>query len=284
MMKVLVTASFGRIAHRLIPMLVQAGVEVRAVDPDPKNVTALKNLGANEVIVGDLRRDDIIDQEVAGIDKIFLILPDMLDGMPSMGERLIKAAEKAHVKHFVFSSCLDTVMPLLQHWEKYQIESMLMGSTLNYTILKPSSYMEMHFPAGPGSAFETGEYTSFIGMDQPGNMISISDIAAAGAKVLLSDDEYYFASFDLCGKINQSMRADFDYLCQQIGKKPVVHMIPVPVTPSAHANEQLGRMQAYHSNHPFVGNSFDFEHLMGREPKTFATYVQETLATMAATK
>lgn len=279
-MKILVTASFGRISHRLIPMLAEKNIEVRAVDPDPKNVTRLRELGATEVITGDFRRDEIIDQEVQGIDKILLILPDDLEGMPGMAERLIKAAEKANIKHFVFYSCMNTVMPLLQHWEKYQIEEMLMGSTLNYTILKPSSYMEMHFPSGPGSAFETGEYTSFIGMDQPGNMISISDIAAAGAKVLLSGDEYYYASLDLAGKVNQSMKVDFEYLCKQIEKEPVIHMIPTPVTPDVHTNEQLGRMAAYHSNHPFVGNSFDFEHLMGREPKSFATYVAETLATM----
>ncbi|MHA5163093.1 SDR family oxidoreductase [Oenococcus oeni] len=279
-MKVLVTASYGRIAHRLIPMLTKSGVQVRAVDPDPAHVEELKALGASEVILGDFRRDEIIDQEVQDVDKIFLILPDMVEGMVGMAERLIKAAEHANVKHFVFCSCLNTVMELLQHWEKYQVEDLLMGSQIPYTILKPSSYMEMHFPSGPGSVFETGVMNSFIYQDELDNMISLEDIAAAGAKVLLSDEEYYYASFDLCGEVNEPMKACLARLAKAIGKKPVINMIPTPRTNDVHTNDQLGRMAAYHSNHPFAGNPFDFNHLMGRPAKSFDQYMNETLAKM----
>ncbi|QAS69891.2 NmrA family NAD(P)-binding protein [Oenococcus sicerae] len=277
-MKVFVTASYGRIAHHLIPMLAKNGVEVRAVDPDSKNVQPLKDLGASEVIVGDLRRDEIIDKAMHGIDKIFLILPDAMDGVVSMSERLINAAKREHVKHFVFSSCMNTVMELLQHWEKYEVEDMLMGSTLNYTILKPSGYMEMHFPTGPNSAFETGEVTTFIGMDQPGTMISLEDIAAAACKVLLSQDEYYYASLDLCSKGTETMREDLEYICSKIGKEAKVNMISAPDTPSVHANDMHGRMMAYHSNHPYVGNPFDFNALMGYPAKTFKQYADEVIA------
>ncbi|WP_054732755.1 hypothetical protein [Secundilactobacillus similis] len=55
MTKVLVTASFGHIGQTIIPLLAADGVEVRAVDPDPANESALKKLGAKEVIVGDIR-------------------------------------------------------------------------------------------------------------------------------------------------------------------------------------------------------------------------------------
>jgi len=193
-MKVLVTASFGHIGQKVIPLLAQNNVDVVAVDPAPANEVALKQLGASQVIIGDLRRDEIIDQAVAGVDKVLLILPDALDGMVPMAERLITAAEKANVTHFVFSSCLNTVMELAQHWEKYEIEDRLMGSTLNYTITKPSGYMEGHFPAGAASVFESGVLTTFIKVDQPSNLISLNDIAAANVKILLSDDDYYSAA------------------------------------------------------------------------------------------
>lgn len=277
-MKVLVTASYGRIGHHLIPLLAKSGVEVRAVDPDPDHVEPLKKLGASEVIVGDFRRDEIIDQEVKGVDKILLILPDGLSGMVSMSERLINAAEKEHVKHFIFSSCLNTVAELLQHWEKYQVEDMLMGSRLHYTILKPSGYMEMHYPSGKGSIFETGVYTAPITPDQIGNLISLNDIAAAYQKAILSDDEYYYASLDLCGHENLTTEEQVKIICKAIGKKPQFNVIAAPHFPdNPHASEQIGRIAAYHSNHPYAGNSFDFEHLMGRQPTSFEEYVQKVV-------
>lgn len=277
-MKVLVTASYGRIGHRLIPMLAKAGVEVRAVDPDKSHEEPLKKLGASEVIIGDFRKDDIIEQEVQGIDKVFLILPDGLSGMVSMAERLIDASEKAGVKHFIFSSCLNTVSALLQHWEKYQIEDMLMGSRLHYTILKPSGYMEMHYPAGKDSIFETGTYIAPITPDQIGNLISLEDIAAAATKVILSNNEYYYASLDLCGEENYTTKQQVEIICKATGKTPKFEVVPAPHFPNnPHASEQIGRIAAYHSNHPYAGNAFDFEHLMGRKPKSFEEYVDEVI-------
>lgn len=278
-MKVLVTASYGRIGHHLIPLLAKAGVEVRAIDPNPEHEEALKKLGASEVIIGDFRRDDVIEQEVQGVDKIFLVLPDGLSGMVGMAERLINAAESAGVQHFIFSSCLNTVSALLQHWEKYQVEDMLMGSKLHYTILKPSGYMEMHYPAGKGSIFETGVYTAPITPDQIGNLISLDDIAAAAAKVILSADEYYYASLDLCGEENYTTKQQVEIICKATGKEPKFNIVPAPHFPdNPHASEQIGRIAAYHSNHPYAGNAFDFENLMGRKPKSFEEYVNEVVS------
>lgn len=280
-MKVLVTASYGHIGQKVIPLLAQQHVEVVAVDPDPANLAPLKALGASQVIVGDIRRDEIIDQAVTDVDKILLILPDALDGMVPMAERLITAAEKAHVTHFVFSSCLNTVMELAQHWEKYEIEDRLMGSTLNYTITKPSGYMEGHFPTGPDSLFETGVLTTFIKVDQPSNLISLNDIAAANVKVLLSDDEYYACSLDLCSAGNRTTREYAQEVCDKTGKKLKINLIPVPDFPSVHANDQFGRIATYHGNHPYKGNPLDFNALMGRPAKTFSQYVNEVLAVKA---
>ncbi|MCW3778901.1 SDR family oxidoreductase [Levilactobacillus namurensis] len=278
-MKVLITASYGHIGQVLIPKLHQEGVFIRTVDPNPAHVESLKNLGADEVLVGDFRQDAIIEQEVAGIDKILLILPDNLSGMVSMAERLICAAEKAHVTHFVFSSCLNTVSALLQHWEKYQIEDMLMGSKLNYTILKPSGYMEMHYPSGPDSIFSTGHFVTPITTDQIGNMISLKDIAAATTKVLLSQKEYYFTSLDLCGAENTTMQQQLEQICHATGHPLKVELVPTPHFPdNPHASEQIGRIVAYHSNHPYAGNSFDFEALMGRKPRTLQNYIDDVLA------
>ncbi|WP_063285400.1 SDR family oxidoreductase [Secundilactobacillus collinoides] len=277
-MKVLVTASFGHIGQKVIPLLAANNVDVRAVDPDPKNTAPLKKLGAKEVIVGDIRRDEIIDKAVAGVDKVLLILPDALSGMVPMATRLIEAAKKNNVTHFVFSSCLNTVMELIQHWEKYEIEDELMGSTLNYTITKPSGYMEGHFPTGPGSVFETGVLTSFMKVDQPSNLISLDDIAAANVKVLLSDDEYYACSLDLCTNDNRTTREYAQEICDKTNQTLKVNMIPIPDFPSVHANDQFGRIAAYHGNHPYKGNPLDFNAVMERPAKSFSQYVDDVLA------
>ncbi|MFT8994419.1 SDR family oxidoreductase [Lentilactobacillus hilgardii] len=283
-MKVLVTASYGHIGQKVIPMLKNHGVKVRAVDPDPKNEQSLKDLGASEVVVGDIRRDEIIDEAVEGVDKILLILPDALSGIVPMAMRLITAAEKNHVEHFIFSSCLNTVMELVQHWEKYEIEDALMGSTLNYTITKPSGYMEGHFPSDENSIFETGVLTTFMKIDQPSNLISLEDIAAANTKVVMSNDEYYACSLDLCSKGNRTTREYAQEICDKTNQNLKINRIPIPEFPSVHANDQFGRIATYHGNHPYKGNPLDFNALMGYSARTFSEYVDDVISSLNIVK
>lgn len=261
-MKVLVTGAYGNQGQMLIPKLAKAGVEVRAVDFNP-DAEKLYDIGAKEVIIGDLRKDDIIERAVTGVDTVYLLLPSFLPRVTGMSETMIEIAERENVKHFVFSSCLNAVREIIQHWEKYIVESALMGSSLNYTILKPCGYMEVHFPT---NVFESGLYTPLL-ETAPSSFISVEDITDAACKVILEGEPHYFASYDLCSRGNYDSEGIISLMKQCFKDNGLKLEVTAPVG-----------FSEYHSKHPYRGNSFVFEHLMGRQAMTLEEYFRKGIS------
>lgn len=282
-MKVLVTGAYGNQGRSLVPKLAENGVDVCAVDFNPAAEEKFYEMGAKKVVIGDLRDDDVMEKAMEGIDTVYLLLPTGISRVVGMAETLIEMAEKQHIKHFVLSSCMNVVPELLQHWEKYLIESALMGSSLNYTILKPCGYMEVHFPPVPGGVFETNQYTPLM-KSASSSFISVEDITSAACKVILEGEPHYFASYDLCAKGHYDWQQVINLMKKCFadkGRELKVTMpqpidltdIPMPV----HAKDVNGRIAVYHTNHPYRGNSFVFDHLMGRPAKTLEEYFSENI-------
>lgn len=273
-MKVLVTGAYGNQGKVLVPKLVKAGAYVRATDVVSDAEEKLFEMGANEVVIGELRRDEIIDKVVEGMDTVYLLLPNALSNVVSMAERIIDASIKAGVKHIVFSSCLNVVPGLLQHHEKYLIESYLMGSVINYTILKPCQYMELHLPYFPGSAYDTGVLRLPMKPEQPMSFISIDDITTAACQVIMEGEPHYFASYDLCSAGHYSYKDAAKIIGELIGKEVSVELVTLPELPTVFANDMMGVGITYHGNHPFRGNPFAFKHLTGKDAMTLPEFIK----------
>ena len=282
-MKVLVTGAYGNQGRALVPKLAKAGIEVRAAEFNPAAEDKLYEMGAKEVIIGDLRNDSVMERAMTGVDTVYLLLPSALPRVVGMSETMIELAEKLGIQHFVLSSCMNVVPELAQHWEKYLIESALMGSRLNYTILKPCGYMEVHFPPVPGGIFDTCHYTPLT-KSASSSFISIEDITDVACKVITEGEPHYFASYDLCSKghydwkeviaLMQKCFADKG-LTLQVSDPPLIDWAEVPM--DIHAKDVNGRIAVYHTNHPYRGNSFVFDHLMGYPAKTLEKYFRDNI-------
>lgn len=173
---ILVVGATGLVGIEICRLLSESGKEVRALvrtTSASEKVDRLKEMGA-EIAVGDLKDKASIEAACEGVDAAITTANtmhdrmegDSFDAVDRQGQiDLIDAAKAAGAKHFVFVSApaMKDGLPLMQ--AKDAVESHLKSAGMNYTVLKPSCFMEiwlspmLGFDAANGSAriFGAGE-------------------------------------------------------------------------------------------------------------------------------
>lgn len=146
---ILLTGATGSIGSRLLPRLIENGLEVRCLVREPRR------LGAHRVDVqitmGDLRelRDPyMLRQAMRGVDTVIHLAASIRDQPPYRVEelnglatvRLLEAAERAGVKRFVFFSALNAsaVQRTRFFRAKWVAEQAVASSPLDSTVFRPS--------------------------------------------------------------------------------------------------------------------------------------------------
>ena len=108
---------------------------------------------------------------------------------------VIEAAERAGVKHLVFSSVLHAIEDrLIQHRSKLAIEQRIIVSKLNWTILQPTNYM---LPAWSYPVFKTEVFRLWWSLDRRQSLIVLDDYAEVAAKVILEGARHHAATYEL---------------------------------------------------------------------------------------
>jgi NADH dehydrogenase len=151
---ILVVGATGLVGSEICRILAKKGKSVRAlvrVTSDPENVQQLKEIGA-ETVIGDLKDKLSLDRACAGADAVITTANtmhgrregDTFDAVDRQGQiDLIDAAKNAGAKNFVFVSApaMNAGLPLME--AKDAVENHLKSSGMNYTVLKPSCFMEI---------------------------------------------------------------------------------------------------------------------------------------------
>ncbi|MBI2900392.1 MAG: NAD-dependent epimerase/dehydratase family protein [Planctomycetes bacterium] len=109
--RVLVTGGFGFLGSRLVPALLEAGAEVRAVSRRPREAPGV------EVAVADLTRPDDCERAVRGIEDVFHLAAfgwglgenqkqaaQLLTQNVLLNTHLLEAARKAGVERYLYTS------------------------------------------------------------------------------------------------------------------------------------------------------------------------------------
>jgi uncharacterized protein YbjT (DUF2867 family) len=163
----------------------------------PDRIESLRSLGI-DLVVGDLRDPKSLATACRDVDAIVSTVSSMpfsyqaglndiatvdTDGMRA----LIDAAAQASVKRFVytsFSGHIDISSPLVQ--AKRTIEGVLMASRLDWTILRPSYYMEVWLTPVVGFDPEHGKVAIYGTGTSPISFISTRDLASFATTSLMS--------------------------------------------------------------------------------------------------
>lgn len=189
---ILVVGATGLVGREVCRQLVHAGSPVRALvrtGSDDDTVAALRMMGI-ETVEGDVRDRSSLDRAVRGVDGIVCTISSMpfryepgvndiatvdTDGVRNLAD----AAVAAGVPKFVytsFSGNMDRPFPLRD--AKRSVEAWLRASPLDWTILRPSYFMEGWLSPMVGFDPAQGTATIYGTGERPISWISRKDVAS----------------------------------------------------------------------------------------------------------
>lgn len=191
MSKILVVGATGMLGSNVCQLLTAEGKSVRGLiraSSDPVKVSRLQSLGV-ETIQGDVRDRASLDQACKGITHVISTVSSMpfsyqsgvndiqttdLDGVTN----LIEAAKAKGVSHFTYTSFtgnMELDCPLRN--AKREVERRLEASGLEYTILRPSYFMEAWLTPVVGFDAANAKATIYGAGHNPISWISLQDVA-----------------------------------------------------------------------------------------------------------
>jgi uncharacterized protein YbjT (DUF2867 family) len=187
---ILVVGSTGVLGGEVCRLLLENGQPVRVLvrdSSDAGTVDRLRDAGA-DVFFGDLREPQSLAAACVGANAVVSTATAMRPGNPGewvlsidrKGQQaLAAAAQSAGVGHFVYVSIsgnLDSPVTPLQE-AKRAVERQLQASSMGWTILRPSAFMEVWLSPLLGFDPANDRATAYGSGGAPISYISVSDVA-----------------------------------------------------------------------------------------------------------
>ena len=288
---ILVTSANGNQGKRLIPKLLAAGHQVCACVRSETSAEALRALGVQQVLAGDLADPAFVVRAMHGVASVYHIGPTLHPAERSIGFAMVDAARAAGVGHFVFSSVLHAITTdLIQHEIKRDIEEHLLSSGLEFTILQPSNYM---LPFRMKPVFEDSVFRLSWSLNRRQSMVDLDDITDVAALVLAAPECHAAATYELAGPGRFTAHDIGRVLAGVLGHDIAVEQTDVESFVRARFGASDPSVLQHHlrmsraittrySNHDFIGNPNVLQWLLGRPPTTFEQFVRKELAVFQA--
>ena len=235
-MKILVAGGTGHLGKELVPRLSARGIHVRILTRDPDR--ARQRLGdVAEYVAGDVRHPRSLVAALSGVDGVVSALTGF--GPGGAGPRtvdyegnlnLIRAAEAAELRRFVLVSmhgaAADHLMELGRM--KHRAEDALRSSRLDWTVVRPTVFMELWVGIVGDPIVKSGTTTVFGGGDNPINFNSARDVAYF-IELALVDPQLSRLALDVGGPENITLNELVRRIEIAAGRKAAVRHVPVPM-------------------------------------------------------
>lgn len=252
-MKIFLTGATGFVGRNVAARLVEDGHELKCVvrSPESGKTTFLKQLSA-ELTAGDILDADSLTRGAEGCDAVMHLVGIIFERRGAGFNQIhvegtrnaLAAAKLAGVKRFVHMSALGTGPNAVSgyHRTKWEAEEAVRGSSLGYTIFRPSIIY------GPGGKFidmlarqvrllplvpviGNGRYRM-----QP---VSVEDVAACFSGCL-GNDRAINRVYEIGGPAALSYNEMIDILCRVMGKRRFkIHVPMALVRPVAWLSERF---------------------------------------------
>lgn len=277
-MRVLAVGATGQFAGLVVPALVAAGVQVRALVHDPAKADRVRELGADEQVVADLRDRSSLDAALDGVDGVFQVIPAFAPDSTELGVGMVEAAEVAGVARFVFSGVYHPSLSLVNHADLRPVEEALYRSAMTFTVLQPAMFMQ-----GLAGAWQTavkdGTFSMPYSKDSEMTFVDYRDVAEVVATAFATDT-LVDGTFELAagGMVTRTEIARL--MSRHTGRAVVAQDVPPEVAlsdlPAGGMRSGLAAMFADYSAHGFHGgNNLVLRTILGRPPRTLDDYFGE---------
>ena len=149
---ILITGAGGKTGRALLTTLSRME-SLNAFVRREEQAPGVRALGAEKVIVGDMRDDSVIRSAMRGARAVYHICSNMNPDEVVIGEVLIREARKAGITHFVYHSVLHPQTEKMKHHgQKLRVEEMIFESGLPLPFCSPRRICKTCWQAGKVSS------------------------------------------------------------------------------------------------------------------------------------
>lgn len=285
----LVTGASGQLGKRVLELLLAADADT--IIATTRTPDKLADFAEQGVIVRQADFDDpaSLDEAFKGADRLLLISTDAVgesDKRITQHQNAVAAAEKAGIKHVVYTSLLNPIdSPVVFAPDHAGTEKALADSSIGWTILRNNVYMDMLVPT-LNRALQSGQLFKAAG-DGKVSYVTREDCAQAAAAALLSTfDETRI--LDITGPDTLS-QAELAELTASITGKPLAY-VPIELEAviegmvSAGLPQPIAEIYASFdtaiAQDTFETVSSAFEDLTGQKPTSVKAFLTEHQAAL----
>jgi uncharacterized protein YbjT (DUF2867 family) len=232
---ILVAGGTGTLGTKVVRLLTTRGEQVRVLTRDPARAAHLA--AGVSTVVGDLRDPDAAAIAVGGCTTVISavqgfagpgkVSPESVDR--DANRNLIRAAVTAGVEHVVLMSVHGAAAghPMSLFRAKYAAEQELLASGLEWTIIRPTAYLET-WSGIIGAGLERGKVQVFGPGQNPINFVAVADVAAL-VDLAVGDASLRRQTYELAGPENLTFSQLADRLVAASGRPAKIQHIPLPM-------------------------------------------------------
>jgi len=280
-MKILIVAGTGTVGSRVTQLLAQSpGFDVTIATRTPEKQISSKI----KSVAMDFRNPESIQAALKGQNKVVLITPaSQTEGED--GVRFVELAQKSGIRHIVFQSIHDVrKASAIPHFEsKIRIQNALEKSGLLWTSICPNNFYQNDYWFQQ-AVMEYGVYPQPFG-NKGLSRVDADDIAFAIANAI-SDETLALQEYPLVGPEALTAQQTAEAFSQALGKK----IVYIGDDLDAWEQEALKtippwlvsdwkQMYGFFQSHGLRASAQDLLNqakILGRAPKSFGTFAQET--------
>ncbi len=281
---VLAVGAAGKFAGLVLPELAKRGVKVRGLVQDAGQDARVRDHGAAEVAIGDLRDPASLGAALHGMHSVFYIAPAFMPDEADVGVRMVELAKRAGVRRFVFSSVIHPSLgALANHSAKAPVEEAILTSGMDYVILQPTMFFQNFARSWPAVA-ETGVLAEPWAIETRFTRVDYRDVAEVAA-IALTENRLLSGTYELCAAGDLDRNDVARLMGEVLGRRieaaklqPDAAAQPPRTPAEAEQAAAMKRMTIWYDTHGLLGNPLVLRTILGREPRTLRAYVEELAA------
>lgn len=281
---VLIVGGTGTVGREVVRGLLGSRLRVQVLTRESEKVNRLPE--GVEGAIGDLQDPTTLPIAMKGINRMFLVTP-MSRNEAALGIAAVGAAKEVGIKHIVYMSVFHAEsVPQVPHFKsKTEVEQAILESGVAYTFLRPNNFFQNDL-WNKDAILERGVYPHPIG-EIGMNRVDARDIAEAAVRALTLRG-YEGRAYSLVGPDSLTGPQVAALYSRYLGRH-VEYRGNDLETWARQAKESMPQwlvddlktMYEYIQTHGQLATKEDLQDVqkaLGHGPRTFETFVRETIA------